>query len=55
MRAVEKSEKSKLVLNTAAWITVEAGVISQSRDLKNSSWSWETDLSLALGMLHSRC
>lgn len=33
-----ESKKSNLVLNTAGWIIIEAGVIRQRRDLKSKSW-----------------
>lgn len=33
-----ESKKSNLVLNTAGWIIIEAGVIRQRRDLKNKRW-----------------
>ena len=40
-RTVEESRKSKLVLDTTAWIITESGVIWPSGDLKNWSWLWE--------------
>lgn len=56
MKAEEESNKSKLVLNTAAWIIIEAGVTGQRRDLKNKSWLWEILIFiLVLNMLPVRC